>query len=153
MYFLWSIWSSIQWTLLIVQFQFVRHNTQTTFIAIVVVRQSRCSLLLILYLLSIFDVTSWNLLGRNMLSRSIRAETRSRAKEDIKRVINAIDKVRKWWVIICLMLKIEAIKKASKKTGTPPFSLQLDVDIWGCISRYYFGFIYRGMCRFSGDGS
>ncbi|XP_029637240.1 B-cell CLL/lymphoma 7 protein family member A isoform X3 [Octopus sinensis] len=38
-----------------------------------------------------------------MLSRSIRAETRSRAKEDIKRVINAIDKVRKWekrWVTI-----------------------------------------------------
>jgi len=31
-----------------------------------------------------------------MLSRSGRAETRSRAKEDIKRVINSIDKVRKW---------------------------------------------------------
>ncbi|XP_048743498.2 B-cell CLL/lymphoma 7 protein family member A-like [Ostrea edulis] len=38
-----------------------------------------------------------------MLSRSVRAETRSRAKEDIKRVITAIDKVRKWekrWVTI-----------------------------------------------------
>ncbi|XP_045172354.1 B-cell CLL/lymphoma 7 protein family member B-like [Mercenaria mercenaria] len=38
-----------------------------------------------------------------MLSRSIRAETRSRAKEDIKRVITAIDKVRTWekrWVTI-----------------------------------------------------
>ncbi|XP_074642582.1 uncharacterized protein LOC141899879 isoform X2 [Tubulanus polymorphus] len=38
-----------------------------------------------------------------MMSRAIRAETRSRAKEDIKRVINAIDKVRKWekkWVTI-----------------------------------------------------
>lgn len=38
-----------------------------------------------------------------MLSRSIRAETRSRAKEDIKRVITAIDKVRKWekrWVTV-----------------------------------------------------
>lgn len=38
-----------------------------------------------------------------MLSRSGRAETRSRAKEDIKRVINAIDKVRKWekkWVTV-----------------------------------------------------
>ncbi|XP_013394770.1 BCL7-like protein [Lingula anatina] len=38
-----------------------------------------------------------------MLSRSIRAETRSRAKEDIKRVINAIDHVRSWekkWVTI-----------------------------------------------------
>ncbi|CAG5120123.1 unnamed protein product [Candidula unifasciata] len=38
-----------------------------------------------------------------MLSRSGRAETRSRAKEDIKRVINAIDRVRKWekkWVTL-----------------------------------------------------
>lgn len=38
-----------------------------------------------------------------MLSRSIRAETRSRAKEDIKRVITAIDKVRNWekrWVTV-----------------------------------------------------
>lgn len=38
-----------------------------------------------------------------MTSRSGRAETRSRAKEDIKRVITAIDKVRKWekkWVTI-----------------------------------------------------
>ena len=31
-----------------------------------------------------------------MMSRAVRAETRSRAKEDIKRVIHAIDKVRKW---------------------------------------------------------
>ena len=30
------------------------------------------------------------------MSRAVRAETRSRAKEDIKRVISAIDKVRKW---------------------------------------------------------
>lgn len=38
-----------------------------------------------------------------MMSRSIRAETRSRAKDDIKRVMQAIDKVRKWekkWVTI-----------------------------------------------------
>jgi len=38
-----------------------------------------------------------------MMSRAVRAETRSRAKEDIKRVITAIDKVRKWekkWVTI-----------------------------------------------------
>lgn len=37
------------------------------------------------------------------MSRAIRAETRSRAKEDIKRVITAIDKVRRWekkWVTI-----------------------------------------------------
>lgn len=32
-----------------------------------------------------------------MMSRSIRAETRSRAKDDIKRVMQAIDKVRKWY--------------------------------------------------------
>lgn len=38
-----------------------------------------------------------------MMSRAIRAETRSRAKEEIKNVIHAIDKVRKWekkWVTI-----------------------------------------------------
>ncbi|XP_064618853.1 B-cell CLL/lymphoma 7 protein family member A-like isoform X2 [Lineus longissimus] len=38
-----------------------------------------------------------------MMSRAVRAETRSRAKEDIKRVINAIDKVRTWekkWITI-----------------------------------------------------
>ncbi|KPM12057.1 B-cell CLL/lymphoma 7 protein family member A-like protein [Sarcoptes scabiei] len=37
------------------------------------------------------------------MSRSVRAETRSRAKDDIKRVMHAIDKVRKWqkkWVTI-----------------------------------------------------
>jgi len=37
------------------------------------------------------------------MSRSVRAETRSRAKDDIKRVMQAIDKVRKWekkWVTI-----------------------------------------------------
>jgi len=38
-----------------------------------------------------------------MFARSTRSETRNRAKEEIKRVINAIDKVRKWekkWVVI-----------------------------------------------------
>ncbi|KAH9391051.1 B-cell CLL/lymphoma 7 protein member A [Tyrophagus putrescentiae] len=38
-----------------------------------------------------------------MMSRSVRAETRSRAKDDIKRVMHAIDKVRKWqkkWVTV-----------------------------------------------------
>lgn len=37
------------------------------------------------------------------MSRSVRAETRSRAKDDIKRVMQAIDKVRHWekkWVTI-----------------------------------------------------
>ena len=33
-------------------------------------------------------------------TRSGRAETRSRAKEEIKKVITAIDKVRKWYVYI-----------------------------------------------------
>uniref|UniRef100_A0AC34Q252 BCL7-like protein n=1 Tax=Panagrolaimus sp. JU765 TaxID=591449 RepID=A0AC34Q252_9BILA len=37
------------------------------------------------------------------MSRSQRAETRNRAKDDLKRVINAIEKVRKWekrWVCL-----------------------------------------------------
>lgn len=37
------------------------------------------------------------------MSRSVRAETRSRAKDDIKRVMNAVEKVRHWekkWVTI-----------------------------------------------------
>uniref|UniRef100_A0A0K8TQA8 Putative b-cell cll/lymphoma 7 protein family member b n=1 Tax=Tabanus bromius TaxID=304241 RepID=A0A0K8TQA8_TABBR len=37
------------------------------------------------------------------MSRSVRAETRSRAKDDIKRVMHAVDKVRHWekkWVTI-----------------------------------------------------
>ncbi|XP_063226027.1 B-cell CLL/lymphoma 7 protein family member B [Bacillus rossius redtenbacheri] len=38
-----------------------------------------------------------------MMSRSIRAETRSRAKDDVKRVMQVVDKVRHWekkWVTI-----------------------------------------------------
>lgn len=31
-----------------------------------------------------------------MMSRSVRAETRSRAKDDIKRVMQVVDKVRRW---------------------------------------------------------
>jgi hypothetical protein len=37
------------------------------------------------------------------MSRSQRAETRNRAKDDLKRVINAIEKVRKWekrWIVL-----------------------------------------------------
>jgi hypothetical protein len=37
------------------------------------------------------------------MSRSIRAETRSRAKDDVKKVMNVIDRVRHWekkWVTI-----------------------------------------------------
>lgn len=34
------------------------------------------------------------------MSRSVRAETRSRAKDDIKRVMHAVDKVRHWYVNI-----------------------------------------------------
>lgn len=33
------------------------------------------------------------------MSRSVRAETRSRAKDDIKRVMHAVDKVRHWLVM------------------------------------------------------
>eukprot|EP00070_Physeter_catodon_P035460 XP_028342354.1 B-cell CLL/lymphoma 7 protein family member B-like [Physeter catodon] len=38
-----------------------------------------------------------------MSGRSVRAETRSRAKDDIKKVMAAIEKVRKWekkWVTV-----------------------------------------------------
>ncbi|XP_043482327.1 B-cell CLL/lymphoma 7 protein family member B [Leptopilina heterotoma] len=38
-----------------------------------------------------------------MMSRSVRAETRSRAKDDVKRVMQVVDKVRHWekkWVTI-----------------------------------------------------
>ncbi|KRY73720.1 BCL7-like protein C28H8.1 [Trichinella pseudospiralis] len=38
-----------------------------------------------------------------MLSRSLRAETRNRSKEEVKRVINTIERVRKWeqrWVTL-----------------------------------------------------
>lgn len=31
------------------------------------------------------------------MSRSVRAETRSRAKDDIKRVMQVVDKVRHWY--------------------------------------------------------
>lgn len=41
------------------------------------------------------------------MSRSVRAETRSRAKDDIKRVMHAVDKVRHWLV----MNLIHKIKK------------------------------------------
>lgn len=37
------------------------------------------------------------------MSRSVRAETRSRAKDDVKRVMQVVDKVRRWekkWVTI-----------------------------------------------------
>lgn len=38
-----------------------------------------------------------------MYARSQRAETRNRAKDELKRVINSVDKVRKWekkWIVI-----------------------------------------------------
>lgn len=46
---------------------------------------------------------SLSLPARTMSGRSVRAETRSRAKDDIKRVMAAIEKVRKWekkWVTV-----------------------------------------------------
>ena len=48
-----------------------------------------------------------------MMSRSVRAETRSRAKEDIKRIVNAIDKVRKWLVNICVFFNMLKVVKTS----------------------------------------
>ena len=38
----------------------------------------------------------------NMMSRSVRAETRSRAKDDIKRVMQVVDKVRHWYAFFLL---------------------------------------------------
>ena len=32
--------------------------------------------------------------------RALRSETRAKAKDDIKRVMNAIEKVRKWFVLL-----------------------------------------------------
>lgn len=40
-----------------------------------------------------------------MMSRSVRAETRSRAKDDIKRVMQVVDKVRHW-LVLCLVNNI-----------------------------------------------
>lgn len=36
------------------------------------------------------------LISTAKMSRSVRAETRSRAKDDVKRVMHAVDKVRHW---------------------------------------------------------
>ncbi|MFH4981837.1 hypothetical protein AB6A40_008546 [Gnathostoma spinigerum] len=41
--------------------------------------------------------------SRSMYSRNQRAETRNRAKDELKRVINSVDKVRKWekkWIVL-----------------------------------------------------
>ncbi|XP_040587063.1 B-cell CLL/lymphoma 7 protein family member A isoform X3 [Mesocricetus auratus] len=49
------------------------------------------------------SLLSLSLPARTMSGRSVRAETRSRAKDDIKRVMAAIEKVRKWekkWVTV-----------------------------------------------------
>lgn len=41
------------------------------------------------------------------MSRSVRAETRSRHKDDIKRAMHSIGKVRKWLVRIALFFKFQ----------------------------------------------
>ncbi|XP_017114468.1 B-cell CLL/lymphoma 7 protein family member A [Drosophila elegans] len=68
------------------------------------------------------------------MSRSVRAETRSRAKDDIKRVMQAVDKVRHWekkWVTISdTTMKIykwvpiaSASEKKSKLEASPGSAL------------------------------
>ena len=52
-----------------------------------------------------------------MMSRAIRAETRSRAKEEIKNVIHAIDKVRKWYVDVSV--RTVFFYKSNTTTGLP----------------------------------
>ena len=61
------------------------------------------------------------------MSRSVRAETRSRAKDDIKRVMQVVDKVRHWYVSVmflnkdCLLLLLSnsiAIFSSEKKWVT-----------------------------------
>lgn len=34
------------------------------------------------------------------MSRSVRAETRNRVKDDIKRVMQAVEKVRHWYLVL-----------------------------------------------------
>ncbi|VDK86040.1 unnamed protein product [Onchocerca ochengi] len=55
----------------------------------------------LLTILLLYD-TSW-LNQQHMYARSQRAETRNRAKDELKRVINSVDKVRKWekkWIVV-----------------------------------------------------
>lgn len=45
------------------------------------------------------------------MSRSVRAETRSRAKDDIKRVMQAVDKVRHWYDSILIQFSVTKNRK------------------------------------------
>ncbi|CAI6367190.1 unnamed protein product [Macrosiphum euphorbiae] len=58
-----------------------------------------------------------------MMSRSVRADTRSRAKDDIKRVMQVVDEVRRWekkWVTIGeTTMRIYMASRPSKHTHIP----------------------------------
>lgn len=56
------------------------------------------------------------------MSRSVRAETRSRAKDDIKRVMLAVDKVRHWYEKVLLYRRVEnyiisCVQLTGKRSG------------------------------------
>lgn len=56
------------------------------------------------------------------MSRSVRAETRSRAKDDIKRVMQVVDKVRHWYVFCpkhVMVYLYSCFSYLGKRSGLP----------------------------------